>query len=133
MSTAAAKGATKPAAARPDLEAELNNLAMSKEAQPLFDAVMRHIEENVAPITEEFYRLGEGRKERWSWAPGQLENEIQRAVALAGGADAVVETGAEDWREQVKAANNGKPIDIVDTKVLTEVDFLSAFVGAVHD
>jgi acyl-CoA dehydrogenase len=58
---------------RPDLEAELNNLAMSKDAQPLFDAVMKHIEENVAPITEEFHRLGEGRKERWSWAPGQLE------------------------------------------------------------
>ena len=64
----------KPAAAvRPDLDAELNNLAMSKEAQPLFDAVKKHIEENVAPITEEFFRLGEGRKERWSWAPGQLE------------------------------------------------------------
>src|SRR5262249_23385099 len=58
---------------RPDLEAELNNLAMSKEAQPLFDAVKAHIDENVAPIIEEFYRLGENRKERWSWAPGQLE------------------------------------------------------------
>jgi NADPH2:quinone reductase len=37
----------------------------------------------------------------------------KRAAALAGGADAVVETGAEDWRDQVKAANNGRPIDIV--------------------
>ena len=46
---------------------------MSKESQPLFDAVKAHIEENVAPIIEEFFRLGEGRKERWSWAPGQLE------------------------------------------------------------
>ncbi|MBV9419507.1 MAG: acyl-CoA dehydrogenase family protein [Alphaproteobacteria bacterium] len=55
------------------VEAELNQLAMSKEAQPLFDAVKKHIEENVAPIEEEFYRLGENRKERWSWAPGQLE------------------------------------------------------------
>src|SRR5471032_3216577 len=63
----------KAAPPRPDLEAELNNLAMSKESQPLFDAVMKHIEENVAPITEEFFKLGEGRKERWSWAPGQLE------------------------------------------------------------
>ena len=58
---------------RPDLDAELNNLAMSKEAQPLFDAVKKHIDDNVAPIIEEFFRLGEGRKERWSWAPGQLE------------------------------------------------------------
>jgi acyl-CoA dehydrogenase len=56
-----------------DLEAELNNLGMSKEARPLFDAVKRHIEENVAPIADEFYRLGEGRADRWSWAPGQLE------------------------------------------------------------
>ena len=70
----AAKGAapkTKPV--RPDLDAELNNLAMSKEAQPLFDAVKAHIEANVAPIIEEFFKLGENRKERWSWAPGQLE------------------------------------------------------------
>ncbi len=69
----AAQSAAKPKPKRPDLEAELNNLAMSNESQPLFDAVKRHIEENVAPIIEEFFRLGEGRKERWSWAPGQLE------------------------------------------------------------
>jgi acyl-CoA dehydrogenase len=68
---AAAKPKARPP--RPDLDAELNNLAMSKESQPLFDAVKAHIEENVAPITEQFFKLGEGRKERWSWAPGQLE------------------------------------------------------------
>lgn len=37
----------------------------------------------------------------------------KRQAALAGGADAVVETGAADWRDQVTAANGGKPIDIV--------------------
>lgn len=37
----------------------------------------------------------------------------KRAAALAGGADAVVETGAADWRDQVAAANDGKPVDIV--------------------
>lgn len=37
----------------------------------------------------------------------------KQAAALAGGADAVVTTGAADWREQVSAANGGKPIDIV--------------------
>jgi acyl-CoA dehydrogenase len=58
---------------RPDLEAELNNLAMSKAAQPLFDAVKKHIAENVEPISEKFFKLGEGRKDPWSWAPGQLE------------------------------------------------------------
>ncbi|HEY5107421.1 MAG TPA: acyl-CoA dehydrogenase family protein [Caulobacteraceae bacterium] len=56
-----------------DPEAELNDLRMSEKAQPLFDAVKRHIAENVAPIAEEFYQLGEGRADRWSWAPGQLE------------------------------------------------------------
>ncbi len=40
-------------------------------------------------------------------------SEEKRAAALAGGADAAVTTGAEDWRDQVKAANGGKPIDIV--------------------
>ena len=49
-----------------ELEAELNDLRMSKGAQPLFDAVKRHIAENVDPITEEFFRLGEGRADRWS-------------------------------------------------------------------
>ncbi|CAN1572101.1 CaiA Acyl-CoA dehydrogenases [Caulobacteraceae bacterium] len=58
---------------RPDAEAELNNLAMSESAKPLMEAVKRHIAENVEPITEEFYRLGENRTDRWSWAPGQLE------------------------------------------------------------
>ncbi len=56
-----------------DLEADLNNLTMSAEAEPLLDAVKKHIAENVEPITEEFYALGENREDRWSWAPGQLE------------------------------------------------------------
>ncbi|TNF89590.1 MAG: acyl-CoA dehydrogenase [Gammaproteobacteria bacterium] len=51
----------------------MNNLAMAEEAVPLLEAVKKHIQENVDPITEEFYRLGEGREDRWSWAPGQLE------------------------------------------------------------
>jgi acyl-CoA dehydrogenase len=69
-----------------DVEAELNNLGMSKESQPLFDAVKRHIADNVAPIAEEFYRLGEGRAERWSWAPGQLELlQVAKDKAKASG------------------------------------------------
>ncbi len=56
-----------------DLTSDLNNLAMSAEAVPLLDAVKKHIADNVAPITEEFYRLGEGRADRWSWVDGQLE------------------------------------------------------------
>ena len=53
--------------------AALNQLAMSEKAQPLLDAVIAHIHDNVDPITEEYFKLGEGRADRWSYAPGQLE------------------------------------------------------------
>jgi acyl-CoA dehydrogenase len=56
-----------------DLEADLFNLAMSDEAQPLMDAVKKHIQDNVVPITEEFQRLHEEKEDRWSWHPRQLE------------------------------------------------------------
>ncbi|MBR9653279.1 acyl-CoA dehydrogenase family protein [Thalassovita aquimarina] len=52
---------------------ELNNLEMSEKAKPLLAAVIKHIRENVDPMTDEFQRLGEGRSDRWSYAPGQLE------------------------------------------------------------
>ncbi len=52
---------------------EMNNLEMSEGNKPLLNAVIRHIRENVDPITDEFFRLGEGRADRWSYAPGQLE------------------------------------------------------------
>lgn len=52
---------------------EMNNLEMSERAKPLLAKVIKHIEENVEPITDEFYRLGDGRADRWSYAPGQLE------------------------------------------------------------
>ena len=49
------------------------DLRMSEKVRPLYDAVVKFIAEEVEPISEEFHRLGENRKERWSWAPGQLE------------------------------------------------------------
>ena len=52
---------------------EMHNLEMSDKAKPLLEKVVRHIRENVDPITEEYHRLGEGRADRWSHAPGQLE------------------------------------------------------------
>ena len=55
------------------LSADLYDLTLSAEAEPLLAAVKKHITENVEPITEEFFALGEGREDRWSWAPGQLE------------------------------------------------------------
>jgi len=49
------------------------DLRMSEGVRPLYEAVKAFIRDEVEPITEEFHRLGEGRAERWSWAPGQLE------------------------------------------------------------
>ena len=52
---------------------ELNNLEMSSAAKPLLEAVVRHIRENVDPITEEFHALGDAQEDRWSYHPRQLE------------------------------------------------------------
>ena len=56
-----------------DFGGELYNLGMSEGARPLLEAVKTFISEEVDPITEEFYRLGADREDRWSYAPGQLE------------------------------------------------------------
>ena len=52
---------------------EMFDLRMSEGAQPLYDKVTAFIREEVEPITREFFALGEGREDPWSWAPGQLE------------------------------------------------------------
>jgi len=57
----------------PDIANDLFTLAMSEKAQPLMDAVKKHIKENVEPITEEFQALEKGKVDRWSWHPRQLE------------------------------------------------------------
>jgi len=56
-----------------DLRSDLFELSMSEQAQPLMDAVLMHIRENVDPITEEFFRLNDEKEDRWSWHPRQLE------------------------------------------------------------
>ena len=52
---------------------ELNDLRMSDKARPLFDHVNKFIRETVEPMSVEFYRLGEKKADRWSFAPGQLD------------------------------------------------------------
>ena len=52
---------------------DMFDLRMSEAARPLYDAVKQFIEFEVEPQTEEFYRLGEGRAERWGYGDGQLE------------------------------------------------------------
>jgi acyl-CoA dehydrogenase len=65
---------------------DINNLAMSEKVRPLFEKVVAHIRDNVDPILPEFVRLGEGRAERFSYAPGQLELlEGAKAKAKASG------------------------------------------------
>jgi len=52
---------------------DLNDLRMSDKAMPLLEHVKAFIKQTVEPMSVEFYRLGEGRADRWSFAPGQLE------------------------------------------------------------
>jgi acyl-CoA dehydrogenase len=56
-----------------DFGGELHDLAMSESARPLLDQVKSFMVNEVEPVSEEFYRLGETRTDRWSFAPGQLE------------------------------------------------------------
>lgn len=44
---------------------------------------------------------------------GSASDEAKRNLAIAGGADAVVDARGGDWREAVKAANDGKSVDVV--------------------
>src|SRR3546814_20481483 len=88
-----------------ELQSELNDLRMSKEAQPLFDAVKRHIADNVDPITEEFFRRGEDRADRWSWAPGQLE-------LLAGAKNKAKAAGL--WNFFLPHGDTGTPLSNLD-------------------
>ena len=49
------------------------NLAMSAKAVPLYEAVKKFVATEVDPVTEEYFRLGEGRPDRWQYGKGQLE------------------------------------------------------------
>ncbi len=44
---------------------------------------------------------------------GSASDAAKRELAIAGGADAVVDARADDWRDQVKVANGGKGVDVV--------------------
>ena len=49
------------------------NLAMSPGAVPLYEAVVAFIKNEIDPVTEEYFKLGEGRPDRWQYGKGQLE------------------------------------------------------------
>ena len=52
---------------------DLNDLRMSESAMPLYEHVKRFCRDVVDPMSVKFHKLGEGRADRWSYAPGQLE------------------------------------------------------------
>ena len=62
------------------------NLAMSAKAVPLFEAVKTFIKNEIDPITAEYFRLGEGRSNRWQYGEGQLEllNSVKAKAKKAG-------------------------------------------------
>jgi acyl-CoA dehydrogenase len=56
-----------------DNHPEMFDLRMSENAKPLLEKVKDFIADEVEPVTRKFHELGEGRAERFSYAPGQLE------------------------------------------------------------
>jgi len=62
------------------------NLSMSEHAVPLYEQVKAFIKNEVDPITEEYFRLGENRTDHWGYGPGQLELlDSVKAKAKANG------------------------------------------------
>jgi acyl-CoA dehydrogenase len=55
-----------------DLTPDSLDLSMSETARPLHDRVVAFVADEVEPVTAEFFRLGEGRSDRWSYPPRQL-------------------------------------------------------------
>ena len=58
---------------RMDVRDPLNDLRMSEKAVPLYEAVKKFVKEEVEPMAIKFHELGEGRADRFSYVPGQLE------------------------------------------------------------
>ncbi|HET6916802.1 MAG TPA: acyl-CoA dehydrogenase family protein [Acidimicrobiales bacterium] len=56
-----------------DFGGELYNLGISDKARPLLERVRKFIADEVQPMSEKYFALGEGRADRWSFADGQLE------------------------------------------------------------
>ncbi len=62
------------------------DLSMSPGAVPLYEAVKAFVATEIDPVTERYYRLGEGRAEHWGYGDGQLELlDSLKAKAKAAG------------------------------------------------
>jgi len=84
--TAADAGKTSKAGFGFNPNDDLNDLRMSDAAVPLLNHVKDFIRTEVAPMQEKFHELGEGRKDRWSYVPGQLEmlDEVKEKAKKQG-------------------------------------------------
>src|SRR4051794_4095982 len=49
------------------------NLSLSPSGASLYEAVKSFVRHEVEPVTDEFFRLGENRRDRWNFGAGQLE------------------------------------------------------------
>jgi acyl-CoA dehydrogenase len=69
-----------------DFAGELHNLGISPSGRALLDKVKAFLEHEVAPMEEKFFALDEGKADRWSFAPGQLEllNGVKTKAKAAG-------------------------------------------------
>ena len=56
-----------------DFGGQLYNLGMSEKARPLYEKVKSFIADEIEPMSEKYFALAEGRADRWSFAPGQLD------------------------------------------------------------
>ena len=69
-----------------DFGGQLYNLAISDKARPLLEKVKTFVAEEVEPMSEKYFALGEDRAEKWSFAAGQLELlDATKAKAKAEG------------------------------------------------
>jgi acyl-CoA dehydrogenase len=91
---------------------DLFDLTMSEEAQPLLDAVKKHIQDNVVPIMDEFERLGAEREHEWAYAPGQLE-------LLEGAKSKAKESGL--WNFFLPDADTGEGLSNLDYVYIANV------------
>ncbi|MEM9041123.1 MAG: acyl-CoA dehydrogenase family protein [Actinomycetota bacterium] len=56
-----------------DSTPDMWDLRMSEGVRPLYEQVKAFIRDEVEPMSREYFALGEGRDDRWSYAPGQLD------------------------------------------------------------
>ena len=84
---------------------DMNNLEMSNEVKPLFDKVVKHIKENVDPISDEFYKLAEENENRWHLNERQLE-------LLEGAKNKAKESGL--WNFFLPNAETGEGLSNLD-------------------